>query len=50
MLIYVDDIVIASSSVQAADNLNHKLSRDFAVKDIGKLQYFVGIEATPSKK
>lgn len=34
----------------ATDNLIRKLSGDFAVKDLGKLRYFLVIEATPSKK
>lgn len=50
MLIYVDDIIIASSSPEAADNLIHKLSIDFAIKDLGKLQYFLGIETMSHKK
>jgi histone deacetylase 1/2 len=44
MLIYVDDIVVASSSEKAVDALLHDLGLDFALKDLGDLHYFLGIE------
>jgi hypothetical protein len=42
MLIYVDDIVVASSSEKAVDALLHDLGFDFALKDLGDLHYFIG--------
>ncbi|XP_071676767.1 uncharacterized protein [Lolium perenne] len=44
MLIYVDDIVVASSSEKAVDALLHDLGLAFALKDLGPLHYFLGIE------
>jgi hypothetical protein len=44
MLIYVDDIVVTSSSQKAVDALLHDLGLDFALKDLGDLHYFLGIE------
>jgi histone deacetylase 1/2 len=44
MLIYVDDIVVASSSEKAVDALLHDLGLNFALKDLGELHYFLGIE------
>jgi histone deacetylase 1/2 len=44
MLIYVDDIVVASSSEKAVNALLHDLGLDFALKDPGDLHYFLGIE------
>jgi histone deacetylase 1/2 len=44
MLIYVDDIVVVSSSEKAVDALLHDLGMDFALKDLGELHYFLGIE------
>jgi histone deacetylase 1/2 len=44
MLIYVDDIIVASSSQQATDALLRDLSTDFALKDLGDLHYFLGME------
>ena len=46
MLVYVDDIVIAGSSVAAVDHLLHALSSSFPIKDLGKLRYFLGIEVS----
>lgn len=50
MLIYVDDIIIVSSSSQATDKLLHQLRDDFAVKDLGTLNYFLGIEVTTDEQ
>jgi histone deacetylase 1/2 len=44
MLIYVDDIIVASSSQSATDALLRDLSKEFALKDLGDLHYFLGIE------
>ncbi|WVZ86147.1 hypothetical protein U9M48_032980 [Paspalum notatum var. saurae] len=37
LLIYVDDIIVASSSSEAAQVLLHNLRGDFALKDLGEL-------------
>jgi hypothetical protein len=44
MLIYVDDIIVTSSSQDAVDVLLAALKEDFALKDLGNLHYFLGIE------
>jgi histone deacetylase 1/2 len=44
MLIYVDDIIVASSSKAATDAQLKDLSKEFALKDLGDLHYFLGIE------
>lgn len=49
MLIYVDDIIIVSSSDQATERLIQKLKIDFAVKDLGDLEYFLGIEVKKTR-
>jgi histone deacetylase 1/2 len=46
LLVYVDDIILVSSSAAASDRLIISLSSDFAVKDLGKLHYFLGLEVT----
>lgn len=50
MLIYVDDIIITSSSQEVVDKLIQKLSTDFAVKDLSNLHYFLGVEARHDEK
>jgi hypothetical protein len=44
LLIYVDDIIVASSSSDVVDALLSDLKSDFALKDLGPLHYFLGIE------
>lgn len=48
-LIYVDDIIMTSSSSKAVDDLLQQLHQDFVVKDLGSLHYFLGIEVSPIK-
>jgi hypothetical protein len=44
--IYIDDIVITSSKPDAIYQLFRALQADFAIKDLGPLHFFLGIEAT----
>lgn len=44
MLIYVDDIIVASSSSNATNALLKKLKEDFVIKYLGDMHYFLGIE------
>lgn len=44
LLIYVDDLIIASSSQSASNELLAQLQHEFVVKDLGSLHYFLGIE------
>jgi histone deacetylase 1/2 len=44
MLIYVDDIIVASSSQAATDSLFRDLNQEFELKDLGDLNFFLGVE------
>ncbi|XP_051208651.1 uncharacterized mitochondrial protein AtMg00810-like [Lolium perenne] len=44
LLMYVDDIILISSSPTVADALVTALGTDFAVKDLGQLHFFLGIK------
>jgi hypothetical protein len=44
VLIYVDDIIVASSVPSATTALLSDLNKEFALKDLGDLHYFLGIE------
>jgi hypothetical protein len=46
ILVYVDDIIVASSSPSVVDALLLDLMFDFALKDLGPLHYFLGIQVT----
>jgi histone deacetylase 1/2 len=48
MLVYVDDIIVVSSTVSATDQLLSQLRKEFPVKDLGVLRYFLGIEVKPT--
>jgi histone deacetylase 1/2 len=44
VLVYVDDIIVASSSQKATGALLKDLEKEFALKYLGNLHYFLGIE------
>ena len=44
LLIYVDDIIVTSSSDTVISALLQNLRDDFALKDLGDLHYFLGLE------
>ena len=44
VLVYVDDIIVASSSSLATNALLKDLQAEFALKDLGDLHYLLGIE------
>lgn len=45
LLVYVDDIIIASRDGTAIKRLKAELSKIFTIKDLGKFKYCLGIEA-----
>jgi hypothetical protein len=46
VLVYVDDIIVISSSPDVAAALLRNLDKEFALKDLRDLHYFLGIEVT----
>jgi histone deacetylase 1/2 len=44
VLVYVDDIIVTSSSNDAISVLLKSLTAHFDIKDLGELHYFLGIE------
>ena len=49
ILIYVDDIIVASSKQEAVSALLKNLQEEFALKDLGNLHYFLGIEVNKTQ-
>lgn len=41
ILVYVDDIIMASSSVHVTRSLLDQLQQEFAIKDLGDVHYFL---------
>jgi hypothetical protein len=48
-LVYVDDIIVASSAPKFTNTLVKKLNQEFALKDLGDPHYFLGIEVKRTK-
>ena len=46
VLFYVDDIIITGLSDQLVQQVITNMQNAFALKDLGKLNYFLGIEVT----
>lgn len=49
VLVYVDDMIVASSTQEATIGLLKNLQQDFALKDLCELHYFLGIEESKSR-
>jgi len=46
LLLYVDDIILSTSSEDLRKSIISRLSSEFAMKDLGPLSYFLGIAVT----
>jgi hypothetical protein len=46
----VDDIIVVSSSLSTTAELLRNLQQEFALKDLGALHYFLGIEVSHAKE
>jgi hypothetical protein len=50
LLVYVDDILIASNDMPSVHALKDSLHAEFKLKDLGTLKYFLGLEVARSTK
>ncbi|KAJ0798162.1 putative RNA-directed DNA polymerase [Helianthus annuus] len=50
LLLYVDDIILTASSNELLQDIINKLSREFAMTDLGPLHHFLGIKVTRSDR
>ncbi|KAJ7954112.1 Retrovirus-related Pol polyprotein from transposon TNT 1-94 [Quillaja saponaria] len=50
LIVYVDDIVVTGDNPIEVSKLKNHLAREFEIKDLGKLSYFLGIEVAHSEK
>jgi len=46
---YVDDIIITGNDKVEMNNLKGMLVREFEIKDLGNVRYFLGMEVARSK-
>ncbi|KAF5939752.1 hypothetical protein HYC85_024011 [Camellia sinensis] len=49
LIVYVDDIVQTGDNVEEIPRLKEYLAKEFEIKDLGYLKYFLGIEVARSK-
>jgi hypothetical protein len=48
--VYVDDMIVTRNELAERKRLQQHLTRDFEMKDLGELKYFLGIEVSRSDK
>jgi len=48
ILVYVDDILVASNNLEAVSEFKQFLHDQFKLKDLGPLKYFLGLEVARS--
>ena len=48
LLVYVDDILIASNDVQVVNNLKAFMDQQIKLKDLSNLKFFLGLEVAIS--
>jgi Reverse transcriptase (RNA-dependent DNA polymerase) len=50
LIIYVDDMIITENDKEEMKRLEDRLCREFEMKNLGGLKYFLGIEVTRNKE
>ncbi|KAJ0834758.1 putative RNA-directed DNA polymerase [Helianthus annuus] len=50
LLVYVDDLILTGNQPSTIQSFISCLNREFAIKDLGKLNYFLGLEVTYTQK
>lgn len=49
LIVYVDDMVVTGDAPEKRKALQNYLFKNFEMKDLGDLKYFLGIEVSQSK-
>ncbi|CAL0300245.1 unnamed protein product [Lupinus luteus] len=50
ILVYVDDLILARNDLKEINFVKHLLHKNFSIKDLGILRYFLGMEVAISKQ
>ena len=48
LLVYVDDIIVTGNDEREKHDVKQRLAKEFEIKELGKLKYFLGIEVAYS--
>ena len=48
LIVYVDDMIVTGNDLEERKTLQTYLSKEFEMKDLGSLKYFLGIEVSRS--
>lgn len=47
---YVDDIIVTGNAISGVHQIISRLSQRFSLKDLGPLNYFLGVQVLPREK
>lgn len=50
LLVYVDDVIVATNDIQLVQDIKNVLQTEFKIKDVGELKYFRGLEVVQTSK
>jgi len=50
LIVYVDDIIVTGDNQLEINNLKGMLAKEFEIKNLGNLRYFLGMEIARSKE
>ena len=50
LIVYVDDIIVIGNDSEEVERIKQMMAKEFEVKDLGALRYFLGMEFARSKK
>lgn len=50
LIVYVDDIIVTGNDNKEVERVKQMMAKEFEVKDLGALRYFLGMEVARSKK
>ncbi|XP_058732675.1 uncharacterized mitochondrial protein AtMg00810-like [Vicia villosa] len=50
ILVYIDDLIVAGTNLSDISHIKHTLDKQFSIKDMGVLKYFLGFEIAHSSQ
>ena len=50
LIVYVDDIIVTGNDTTELENVRKRLAKEFEIKELGQLKYFLGMEVARNSK